>query len=238
MNTKLYSSVDCACVIHGDTYGWQYVERLYNMLKRNITVPVRLHVYTEAKRHVPSHMTKHALTDWGVRGPKKSWWYKMQMFDLRHHQGPMLYLDLDTVIVNNIDWIFQQDARFFWIIRDFQHLYQVNSTDLNSSVMWWDTTKHDYIWQEFQRLGVPKVIGQYRGDQDFIKDVLPVGQRRYLERIRSWRWQCWDGGYDFSKRSWRQPGAGTDIQNTDILVFHGNPKPADIQDPVIEKHWQ
>ena len=238
MNTKSYSSVDCACVIHGDTYGWQYVERLHSMLTRNITMPVRLHVYTEAKRSVPPHMVKHALKDWGVSGPKKAWWYKMQMFDPQHHQGPMLYLDLDTVIVNNIDWIFQQDTKFFWIIRDFQHLYQPNSTDLNSSVMWWDTTKYDYIWQEFQRRGVTKVMGDYRGDQDFIKDVLPVAHRRHLERVRSWRWQCWNGGYNFSKRTWRQPGAGTNIQNTDILVFHGNPKPADVQDPVITEHWR
>jgi hypothetical protein len=104
--------------------------------------------------------------------------------------------------------------------------------------MWWDTTKHDYIWREFQQRGVQKTMGQHRGDQDFIKDVLPISQRRYLERVRSWRWQCWDGGYDFPKRIWRQPGAGTNIQGTDILVFHGNPKPADVQDPVITEHWR
>ena len=231
-------AVDCACVIHGTAYGWQYVDRLYNMLTRNVTAPVRLHVYTEANRPVPAHMIKHVLTDWGVSGPKKSWWYKLQMFNTQHHRGSLLYLDLDTVIVNNIDWIFRQDTRFFWSIRDFQHLYQPSCTDLNSSVMWWDTTKYDYLWQEFERRGAARVIGQYRGDQDYITDALNISYRRYLDRIRSWRWQCWDGGYDFKKRTWYQPGAGTNIQDTDILVFHGRPKPQDVQDPVIQAHWR
>jgi len=230
--------INCACVIHGNTYNWQYVDRLYNMLVRNISSTVHLHVYTEANRTVPPYMIKHELTDWGITGPKKSWWYKMQLFDPRHYQGPMLYLDLDTVIVKNINWIFHNPTRFFWTLKDFQYLYQPTCTNINSSVMWWDTTKYDYVWKEFQRRGITKIMEQYRGDQDFIKDVLPVNQRRYLERVHSWRWQCWNGGYDFQRRTWRNPGAGTNIQNTDILVFHGNPKPADVQDPVILEHWR
>jgi hypothetical protein len=232
------STVDCACVIHGTAYDWQYVDRLYNMLTRNISAQVRLHVYTEANRPVPGHMIKHPLTDWGVHGPKKSWWYKLQMFDSQHHSGPMLYLDLDTVIVRNIDWIFQQDPRQFWCIKDFQHLYQPTCTDINSSVMYWNTTQHDYVWQEFQRRGVDRVIGQHRGDQDYLTEVLHHQTRRYLPRIHSWRWQCWDGGYDFRRRTWQQPGAGTNIEATDILVFHGRPKPAEVDDPVIRQHWQ
>jgi len=238
MSIRLFSSIDCACVIHGTAYGWQYVDRLYNMLTRNVSLPVRLHVYTEANRPVPAHMIKHVLTDWNIHGAKKSWWYKVQMFDPRHYQGSMLYLDLDTVIVRNIDWIFRQDPKLFWTIKDFQYLYQPTSTDINSSVMWWDTTRYDYVWKELLDRGIEKIISQYRGDQDYITDVLNMSQRRYLERIHSWRWQCWDGGYNFRKRTWNQPGAGTNIQNTDILVFHGQPKPQDVQDPVIMEHWR
>lgn len=232
------NTVDCACVIHGTAYGWQYVDRLHSMLQRNLSSQVRLHVYTEANRPVPAHMIRHVLTDWGVHGPKKSWWYKMQMFDTRHHRGPMLYLDLDTVIVRNIDWITQQDPTQFWAVRDFQYLYQPTCTDLNSSVMWWDTTRFDYVWQEFLRRGQDRVMSQYRGDQDYLSDVISTSHRRHLERVRSWRWQCWDGGYEFARRTWRQPGAGTNIQDTDILVFHGRPKPEEVDDPVIREHWR
>ena len=51
--------IDCACVIHSDVYSWRYVDTLYNMLVRNLSREVRLHVYTEQDRPVPDHMIKH-----------------------------------------------------------------------------------------------------------------------------------------------------------------------------------
>ena len=56
--------IDCACVIHGSGYKWEYVEKLYNMLNRGLRNRMRLHVYTEADRPVPDHMVKHVLEDW------------------------------------------------------------------------------------------------------------------------------------------------------------------------------
>jgi hypothetical protein len=58
------------------------------------------------------------------------------------------------------------------------------------------------------------------------------------EQVKSWRWQCLDGGYDFRKKQWKTPNSGTLINyNTSILVFHGNPKPHEILDPAIVQHW-
>jgi hypothetical protein len=78
MSENQYNQViDCACVIHGTGYDWIYVEQLRNMLSRNLSREVRLHVYTEASRSVPAPYIKHELTDWGISGPKRSWWYKI-----------------------------------------------------------------------------------------------------------------------------------------------------------------
>ena len=49
----MHGPIDCACVIHGTAYSWDYVERLHSMLSRHITPGIRLHVYTEADRPVP-----------------------------------------------------------------------------------------------------------------------------------------------------------------------------------------
>ena len=131
--------IDCACVIYGDTYSWTYVERLYNMLSRHLSAGVRLHVYTEAERPVPAPMVKHVLTSWGDLGHKRNWWYKMQLFNTEHHAGPLLYFDLDTVIVQSIDWIVQSNLDYFWAIRDFKYLWRPTDYGVNSSIMWWDT---------------------------------------------------------------------------------------------------
>ena len=122
MSKKNHGRIDCACVIHGSGYDWQYVERLYNMLCRNLSTEVRMHVYTEHDRSVPPHMAKHTLEDWGISGPKRSWWYKMQLFNPAHFAGNMLYLDLDVVIANNLDWIPAHSTDYLWTIRDFRYL--------------------------------------------------------------------------------------------------------------------
>jgi hypothetical protein len=50
-------------------------------------------------------MVKHILDDWGISGPKRSWWYKMQLFNPAHFAGNLLYFDLDVVIANQLNWI-------------------------------------------------------------------------------------------------------------------------------------
>ena len=233
--------IDCACVIHSDGYTWDYVERLYNMLDRHITPGIRLHVYTEAERPVPAKFIKHELTDWQIAGRKKSWWYKIQLFNPEYHSGPLLYFDLDTVITGKIDWIWQTPSNYLWAVRDFKHLWRPGFNGINSSVMWWDTRKYAYIWEHFNKQNLTQITSKYHGDQDYITEMIPVHDRRFFDtdRVKSWRWQCLDGGYDFVKRRHLTPTVGTQIlPNTSILVFHGNPKPAQITDPVVQQHWQ
>ena len=234
--------IDCACVIHGDVYDWEYVEKLHSMLQRNLTPRVRLHVYTEESRTVPEPYIKHALENWWyVKGPKRSWWYKMQMFNTEYHAGPLLYFDLDVVITGDIDWIWQKPLNYFWTLRDFKHLWRPTYYGSNSSVMWWDTTKFSKIWNNFKKENLTYLIKKYRGDQDYISDSISLAQRKFLDadRIKSWRWQAVDGGFDFSQRRYLEPGTGTKItESLSVLVFHGHPKPKDLQDQSVKQHWQ
>ena len=236
------SLVDCACVIHGTGYDWIYVERLYNMLSRNLPNGLRFHVYTEQDRSVPAHMIKHALTNWPeISGPKRSWWYKLQLFNSEHHQGNLLYFDLDTVILRDISWISQLPTEYLWGIRDFKHLQRPGYSTLNSSVMWWNVEKMSWIWDQFNTTNVVNTSRQYPGDQDYINAVLGHNRIRYFEdsQMQSWRWQCLDGGYDFNTRRHKIPGQGTQIPgSTSVLVFHGKPKPHEINDKVVQDLWR
>jgi len=233
--------IDCACVIHGDGYDWQYVDRLYNMLSRHLSAEVRLHVYTEADRTVPAPYIKHELIDWGIGGPKQSWWYKMQIFNQEFHAGPLLYFDLDTVIVDNINWICELNLNYFWTVRDFKRLWRPNNYSVNSSIMWFDTTKFNYVWEDFQKNKLDQILLKYNGDQDYITEIIAPAKRQFfdIERVKSWRWQCLDGGYNFIQKRHLRPNTGTTVLDpTSVLIFHGKPKPSEIQDPVIVQHWQ
>lgn len=235
--------IDCACLIHDTLYSWDYVDRLYRGLCRNLSPEVRLHVYTESNRDVPSPYIKHSLQEWpGIRGPKSSWWYKVQLFNPEHHLGNLLYFDLDTVIVSNIDWIWQQKTHYFWAARDFKYLFRPRRATINSSVMWFDTTKWSHVYTEFDP-GLVRSRGRvnWHGDQDYIHEKIPPDRLQYLDtsRIRSWKWEMQDGGYDFNTRKHRTPGTGTVLDDvTSVLIFHGNPKPHEINDKNILHHWR
>lgn len=234
--------IDCACVIHGNGYDWQYVEKLYNMLCRNLAAEVRMHVYTEHHRSVPPHMTKHILDDWGITGPKRSWWYKMQLFNPAHFTGDLLYLDLDVVIANSMNWVRDHSTDYLWTMRDFRYLQRRDTTTMNSSMMWFNVSRYSWIWDQFNKQELKSTISKYPGDQDYLSAVLlPGQQRRFFEDcfFESFRWQCLDGGYDFAKRRHLKPGSGVHIQpGTSVVVFHGSPKPAEVHDPLVKRLWQ
>lgn len=233
--------IDCACVIHGHVYSWEYVLRLHSMLTRNISRPIRMHVYTESNRPVPDTMIRHNLPDWSIAGPKKSWWYKLQLFNTQHHRGPLLYFDLDTVITQNIDWIWQNSLQYFWAIRDFKYLWRSTNYTVNTSVMWFNTVRFAHVYDNFVSQNIQRIMRQHHGDQDYVTQAITQEQRRMLdpERVKSWRWQVLDGGFDFAYRKYHHPGTGTQLNdNVSVLVFHGKPKPADVQDPAIVQHWR
>jgi hypothetical protein len=233
---------DCACVIHSTGYDWRYVENLYSMLTRALPGGIRFHVYTEHDRSVPPHMIKHILTEWpGIEGPKKSWWYKMQMFNPEHYSGNLLYLDLDTVVVRDLSWISNLDTRYFWAIRDFRYLQNPHHTGFNSSVMWWNVSYFSWIWEQFSQSNIKQVTKNNPGDQDYITKVIDINQRRFFEdrMFESFRWQCLDGGYNFQRRQHKSPGSGVTIApDTSVVIFHGSPKPHQISDTTITQLWR
>ena len=235
--------VDCACLIHSNGYTWDYVEKLYNMLSRNISRGIRFHVYTEHDRSVPPHMIKHNLEtiDPLWHGPRKSWWYKIQLFNQQHHAGPLLYFDLDTVVVNRLDWIPLLNLRYMWAPKDYRSLWRPTHLGINSSVMWFDTRRFAHVWDDFKLKDFGLIRRTFHGDQDYISDAInPNVIRHFLpNNVMSYRWQVHDGGIDFRTRLPLAPGAGTLVDyRTSVLVFHGSPKPHETDDPVIKNFWQ
>jgi hypothetical protein len=233
---------NCACVIHGDAYDWVYVDRLYNMLKANSNHDIQLHVFTESNRTVPAPFIKHVLTEWaGIAGAKKAWWYKMQMFNSEHFKGRILYLDLDTVITKNIDWMWDLSERHFWAIKDFKYLWRPGWQGLNSSTMLWDTERYHWVWQDFLTKNINATVKLHHGDQDYLNSVLDSKDLRFFDvsTIKSWRWQCKDGGLDMRTRQYLHPNVGTVVDPaTAIMVFHGKPKPHELNDPIIKQYWK
>lgn len=234
--------IDVGCVIHSSTYGWQYVERLYNMVCRHLPYDVRFHVWTEHDRSVPPHMVKHILDDWpGISGPKRSWWYKLQLFNSAHHCGDLLYFDLDSVIVGDISWTVENSPQYFHVLRDFRYLQKPNHSSMNSSLMWFNVEQFQSVWQDFAATDIVSTCRAYQGDQDYINAKIPHNHKRFYDtqRIASYRWQVKEGGWDFRRRCVVSPGTESQLHpDTSLVVFHGHPKPHQCQDAFVIDHWR
>ena len=196
--------VTVACVYWGNKFSKDYVYNLKAAVERNSTVPHRFVCLTD--------QALDGIDTLILRPGLEGWWNKMQLFDGRI-EGRIIYLDLDTVIIDNIDWLLQYDGDFAGI----EDLGSVNAHQpylkgkFQSGVMAWDSQDADWIWNEFSfRRGL--VISAFRGDGEYLERVVPTHKRVLLQRvfpqkIKSYKYDVYPDKY----------------KGTSIICFHGRP---------------
>ncbi|RRJ97234.1 glycosyl transferase [Opitutaceae bacterium TAV4] len=95
------------CIKWGTFYGPQYVNILYSMVARNITGPFKLYCFTDNADGIRPEVTCHPLPELGCEIPPgtKGKWRKTALWgsELFGVTGTVLFVDLDSIIVGNID---------------------------------------------------------------------------------------------------------------------------------------
>ena len=226
------------CVKWGNKYISQYVNVLYNMVKRNTTVPFEFHCITEDTKGLDPHIKTIKLPNdpW-----IKTWWSKLWMFGSHFPlQGNILYFDLDVIVFKNIDELFNYNADKFMIIRDFNRCRIKDWKLSNSSVMRWKAGTMNYLWDEF--VAKPNIVMQNNhGDQDWITKRAEQDINHWPDDwIRSYKWEMI--GYKDTKAR-RGPKLIFDrppkiIEANKVAVFHGEPKPFNCGDEWVEANWK
>lgn len=196
--------VTVTCVFWGDKFSKDYVYNLKSSVERNTTIPHRFVCLSDQILNgIETIILRPGLT---------GWWNKMQMFDGRI-EGRVVYLDLDTVIVGNIDWLLQYEGEFAGI----EDLGSVNEHQphlkgkLQSAVLAWDSKEADWIWNFFNfRKGL--CTSAFRGDGEFLERVVPTHKRVLLQHIfpgeiKSYKYDVYPDKY----------------KDTSIVCFHGRP---------------
>lgn len=150
-----------------------YVHKLQAMCHRWIERPFRFVCLTDRLEQVPPGVEAIQIPS---PGKLKGWWSKVELFNPQHGlTGRVLYLDLDTLIVNTLDDIIDFPAPFALA----PHGGTFNGKDglqvvkrFNSSVMVWDAGTQDHIYTNW----VPKVAQRLWGDQDWIGEQCPFAE--------------------------------------------------------------
>jgi hypothetical protein len=226
------------CVRFGTKYPISYVEIMRNMIRRNITVPYRLVCLTDDPRPIEGVeliVQKNA-------GYTRGWWHKVHMFDPSLPlSGRILYMDLDVVICGNIDKLTEIHGSEFMGIRDFNRRFHRDWKYLNSSVMSWMHGSQEHIYKDFMKN--PQAAMRMHGDQDWTWKCCKNRIKFWPERwIQSYKWEIRNRNELQVIRGVRQfTSVRNDItipEGCSILVFHGDPNPAMVQDKLVVDNWQ
>ena len=231
------TAITVLCVRFGTRYGREYVERLRNMVSRNLTLPYQFVCLTD-DRH-PIEGVRNIIQP--NANYARGWWHKVHMFDPGLPlSGRILYFDLDVVIHNNINKLATIYPSEFIGIHDFNRKFYSNWINLNSSVMAWNHGSQSYIWSRFK--DNPREAQRLPGDQDWIwrnaKDRLKFWPRDW---VQSYKWEIRSKEeltVINGKRQFKEVDHSVEVPSECcVTVFHGDPKPQDVKDKFVVDNW-
>ena len=228
--------LNVVCVYYGTKFPLDYVQVLYNMVQRHLTVPHKFICFSD---HVkPQKLLKGDITFRKFKHHDyDGWWNKLQLFSEEAHLiGPCLYLDLDVVILDNIDEIATfGDDMTFGVINDFNS----GTKEFNSSVMKFNNeVATKVIWNKF--LEDKANLMALQGDQNVMTKLIKSNKKIAQDNLKvmpdEWTFSYkWYSRIDprFGKTRWtfeKKP-------NTKIAVFHGHPRPHESEQKWVQKEW-
>jgi len=212
--------ITVACVLRqGGKVGYDvsWVKRLQNSVARNLSLPHRFVCLSDCEvdcKRIPLEPTGSGF------------WAKLQLFRPSQFSTPVLYIDLDAVICQNIDDIVNlvKDQSFVMWLEPGKKIH-------SSALMWWQGD-HSYLWdlyksqdeQHWRELHTEK---HSYGDQGFIADHT---QHTLFQDYMPAEWFHLAGKRDSEK----------DFSEVKILQFiKTHTKPSTMPDhPMVQQHWR
>lgn len=189
---------------------------------------------TMCKTHAPNYNFQ-CLTDMKPNCPTipltqgwPGWWSKIEIFRLTE---PTFYLDLDTIITNNIESLIQKTTHYnFTILRDWKpHHNRQNKTTtsrklFNSALITFNTPQ-THIYNTLKE-NPNHYMTEYKGDQEYIQDhfiehqTTPITHNNYsyaytndlTKKIANYKHDTNDGKIN-------------DPNQHHIIIFQGHPRP-------------
>jgi hypothetical protein len=220
--------ITVACVWWGTLYPVKYVENLRNMVARNLTVPYEFVCITdrddvpEGVTKIPTPIANEVCQGKNHYGDGKGWWAKVGL----HKPGlfgdakRVLYFDLDLVIINNIDSLASVQEPYC-MIENFGP-NKAHSAHNSSVMVWTPSESEEAIYNKF----TPQVTKELHGDQCWHWRVLHPNVHNYPKN--------WVVSYKYEKHpQWRHQD-----KDTKVIIFHGQPKPHQVKDPIIVNNWK
>lgn len=225
------------CLKWGTKYSAEYVNRLYNMVGRNLSLPYHFVCFTDDSRGINPAVATCQLPNIGVSG----WWNKLWLFsDEFPLDGTVLFLDLDVIVFESLNKFFEYSPGDFCVIRDFTRHQITSWRRFNSSVFRFETGLYTNVYKNFIKNKNSYTV-RYPGDQDYLYDSITEYKFWPDEWVMSYKWEMRNktqlvktpNGLNFLIDE--PPKFGDD---TCIAVFHGKPNPHECADSWVQNNWR
>jgi hypothetical protein len=220
--------VNIVCLKWGSKYPSDYVNRLYGMVQRTLTLPHRFVCVTDDRSGLHPAIEVRPIENEDLSG----WWHKVALFKPRFYDlaGTALFLDLDTVIIEGLD-------NFFLLPGDVCMITDWSPSHHNSAIFRLELGSHPEVWERFAA-DHRRLTSRLKGDQDWFTETLPeaVG---------------WPPGWIKSYKQHLVPASSETTASlppgTLIVAFHGRPHPHEVKDaacgewkhaPWINEFWK
>jgi len=223
--------INVCCVFYGNKYTRDYVQKLYNMVQRHLTVPHKFYCFTDHINmfdHVYGDIIYKELPLKGYKG----WWNKLQLFNTDIGlQGVNIYFDIDIVITKNIDcFATYGDNNSFCIINDFEREFN----EYNSSIMKWNNDTASIIWKNY--IEWQYHYNNFHNDQQVITDIIRDKDILKIypdEWSFSYKWYSRENPrFHISEQTYEED------KNSKIAVFHGKPDPHESNQSWVINNWK
>lgn len=209
--------VNVICIKWGDLYGPEFVNKLYSMVKRNITREFRFVCITDDTKGIDAVIETLVIPEICMPvGKPTTGWKKLTVFSeqLGDLSGKTLFLDLDVVIVDNIDALFDYSEKFTII----ENWTQKGRGIGNSSVFCYRIGEHVDVLKHYEE-HMDEVISEYGNEQIYLSKK--IGDINYWPEqwCRSFKFHSIPKGI---LRYFLTPKIP---EGCKILAFHGHPNP-------------
>lgn len=180
------------CINWGTKYGAPYINRLYAMVRANITPPFRFVAFTDTRDGVisevdcfdlpemPGFMPVNTIGQW----PKSRLWAP-ELGDL---EGPFLFIDLDVVITGSLDVFFEYGAPDDVVLarNAAKPMHKLGQTSIYRMPVGALAPLQDMFAADPQA-----VADEYRFEQHFVTKNAPGGIRFWPKSwVRHFRIEC------------------------------------------------
>jgi len=212
--------VNIICMKWGDKFAATYVNRLYGMVRRHLSLPFRFVCFTENNNGIREEVEIQPLPelDLPANAPERGW-RKLTVFKKGFGglSGKTLFLDLYVVIVDSLDDFFTHPGEFL-IAHDKKNPKKIEG---NSSVFRFEIGKYPQILSFFEA-NSEQVKQEVRHEQAYLsREINKIGELEYWpdEWTPSFKYKCCR---KFPLSLFKEPVIPPKAK---IIIFHGLPNP-------------